>query len=98
RRSPPTLPYTTLLRSNELELPAVEIDRLAHDLAVAMDADPAEPELFVGQADHLEDEAVQVGIGEPVPEVDPGGLGGYCSMHLRVDRKSTRLNSSHVKI
>src|SRR5690606_39765282 len=95
---PPVLPYTTLSRSEQAQ--AVAAIQHAHVLVV-LPAASAQPEpVVVRQSSDQEPrlpahqflgaDQVRVGIGDHAGE-------GFAT-RLPADRKSTRLNSSHVKI
>src|SRR5690606_41938663 len=93
----PTLcPYTTLFRSHHRQLLLRHGHRAA--LVAIDDGDRAAPVALAADAPVAQAEvdlACAVAVG-----FETGSQGGECGVeiHAAVDRKSTRLNSSHVKI
>src|SRR3712207_7073587 len=90
-RRPPRstlFPYTTLFRSGGVE-ELVDLRRQRRAARHEIAQPPARPRLQL-----REDEALRHGIleGEESVRLRPGQL------HVGVDRKSTRLNSSHANI
>src|SRR5690606_41246880 len=88
-RAPPRLPYTTLFRSE------LEPDRERDDDGDRPACAHRRPELH--DLDHLDDRAVQRVVPARMLDLELLDLAPLVDPEER-DRKSTRLNSSHVKI
>src|SRR5690606_40741421 len=83
---PPLFPYTTLFRSDEVE------ERLVHHDEVQVDQQVQQPDDLAAR------DVAAVGVVRVADDGDARAAGAD-EVHERVqDRKSTRLNSSHVKI
>src|SRR5690606_41602736 len=94
--APPAFPYTTLFRSGLLRLPPRLQDEAVLDVRAFL------PQAVLTRGGHpVPDVRVFRHFGQVTSVTGPGALreNGYRSQLCDLgDRKSTRLNSSHVKI
>src|SRR5690606_40027608 len=95
-RPPPAstpFPYTTLFRSERLGEALVRLD---HELSVRLPR--RQPEGPTADRRTVVRRVAHVGGRDPLEQVLRRGRPPEILERLRIDRKSTRLNSSHVKI
>src|SRR5690606_41929941 len=95
---PPLFPYTTLFRSRSLALPQMRVEQIAQGVAQEIKAKADHEDRDAGHRCHpplVEDEFATGGDhGAPFRQRRLGAEADKAQS----DRKSTRLNSSHVKI
>src|SRR5690606_40354962 len=94
----PLFPYTTLFRSVQHLRERLGVRAELRDALVVLESGDARDVQFRRHvADELADGALLAAAGADVEQPEPGKRLALLAAELPADRKSTRLNSSHVK-